>query len=422
MTQKITSPSAREAAYLALLSCQRDNTFLSKYLDQWSEDYSPSSLDFSLAQEIAYGTERQKISLDYLAKKLSQTGKLSLKSKEKILLRTALYQFYYMDRVPLYALANESVTIARKYCHSNFVKFLNAVLRKLPDTPSSLPQGNSVADLSINFSFPEFFISHLLEDYGLEKSIEIMQTSNSPIPTTVRVRSKEIEHPELSMFVNSPFPFVKLTNKSLLPEISKSSNYYIQNVTPATLLGKLCEKIDAPEKVLDLCASPGGKTIAIHDYFPKAELFANDISENKLLKLNENFQKYDIDAHISISNGESFQSDELFDIIIVDAPCSNSGVLNKRPEARWRLSDQSIKSLEELQAGIIENAIKFLKDGGQLWYMTCSILKSENEKAVERFSQDFGLQIVRCETILPNKNGWDGGFSCAFTKTKLTSL
>ena len=416
MNQKNPSPGPREAAYLALLSAQKNNVFLSKQLDQWWNDSSPSPLDFSFAQEIAFGTERQKIALDYLAKRLSQKGKLSLKSKEKVLLRTALYQYYYMDKVPLYALTNESVTLARKYCHSTFVKFLNAVLRKLPDTPASFPQGNSASDLSIRFSYPEFFVSQLLEDYGLEKSQEIMLNSNSPAPTTVRVRSEEIPHPELSNFVTSPFPFVKLSNKSLLPEISKSSNYYIQNVTPATLLGNLCKNVNIPEKVLDLCASPGGKTIAMHDYFPSAELFANDISDNKLLKLNENLEKYNIQAHISISTGESFQSDELFDIIIVDAPCSNSGVLNKRPEARWRLSHESIKSLEQLQTNIIENALKFLKNGGQLWYMTCSVLKSENEKAVENFARQFGLEIVSCETILPNKDGWDGGFSCALKK------
>lgn len=416
MKQRNLPSGPREAAYLALLSSQKNNTFLSENLEQWWKESSPSSLDFSLAQEIAYGTERQKISLDYLAKKLSQKGKLSLKLKEKVLLRTALYQYYFMNKVPLYALTNESVTLAKKYCHSTFVKFLNAVLRKLPETPASLPKGSSVSDLSIHFSYPEFFVTQLLEDYGLEKSREIMQTGNTAFPTTVRIRSKEKPHPELPSLVDSPFPFVKLTNKDLLPEISRSSSYYIQNVTPATLLGNLCKNSNTPEKVLDLCASPGGKSIAIHDYFPTTELFANDISENKLLKLKENFQKYDLHAHISLSQGEGFQSDELFDIIIADVPCSNTGVLNKRPEARWRLSDQSIKSLEKIQRDIIENAVKFLKEGGQLWYMTCSILKSENEKAVEGFAKDFGLKILSSETILPSKDGWDGGFSCALSK------
>lgn len=389
----MTTP--REAAYLAVLASVREERFVSDSLNDWKLKDHPTSRDFNFAQEIAYGTTRMALALDYIAASLTEKLKLGL--KERVLLRTAIYQNYYMDRVPLYAITNETQVIAKKYFHSSFVKFLNAILRKLADTQPELPN-----DWSIRYSYPPFFISTLIQDYGKETAESILKLGNQPAPIMFRNRkTNEVE---------------VLSDIEKFSEIILSNQYYIQNETPVKLIQKLAQN-HSPKKILDLCASPGGKLLAIHDQFPTAELHANDVSEEKLKTLKENCEKYQLKASLTLSKGEDFKSEELFDLIILDVPCSNTGVLNKRPEARFRLNEKNLGFLEETQLKIIQNAINLLAPKGEIWFMTCSILKRENEHLMEKASKRFDLQIKSSQTILPSENGADGGFACALAST-----
>jgi 16S rRNA (cytosine967-C5)-methyltransferase len=319
--------------------------------------------------------------------------------REKVLLRMAVYQHIFMDRVPLYAIVNETIEIAKRHCHESYCKFLDAILRKLAEGDHPLPQGDSISNLSIRYSFPSFFVEELIADYGLEKAKMVLEIGNKQAPVMARQRSTGE---------------IKIVDD--ISEIKNSEDYYIQNATPFTLISRLSGEIKEPNKILDLCASPGGKLIAVHDRFPNAAFFANDVSIEKLQILSENLLKYGIKAALSCSKGEVFKSDEGFDLIILDVPCSNSGVLNKRPEARWRMTPENLKNLEKLQLALIENSISLLSKDGEIWYLTCSILKKENERLMEQACKKFNLKISRMETVLPNAEGWDGGFACALRK------
>lgn len=392
----------REIVFLALLTSVKGEEYLSDTLERWKRKENPSTRDFNFAQEIGFGTARLALALDYIGTHLTPKKKLNLKMREKVLLRMAIYQYVYMDRVPIYAITNETIAIAKKYCHESFVKFLNAILRKLADGVHTLPQGDSVSNLSIRYSFPSYFVQELIKDYGVEKAKAVLEIQNAQAPVMVRTRAtKKVEI---------------LKETAQLQEIAQSSEYYIQNATPSALVDKLCEQIKAPKKILDLCASPGGKLIAIHDHYPNAKLFGNDVSAEKLKVLSENCEKYGIDATLSCSRGEEYQAAKDFDIIILDVPCSNSGVLNKRPEARWRISPENLENLEKLQLAIIANAASLLSKEGELWYFTCSILTKENDDLVEKACKQLNLKIRKKETILPNADGWDGGFACALQK------
>jgi 16S rRNA (cytosine967-C5)-methyltransferase len=408
----------REAAYLALLASLREERFISETLEQWQKKMSPQPIDFRFAQQVAYGASQMAIALDYLAEQLSDKKSLSLKQKERALMRIALYQYFFLDRVPIYAIANEMSKIARKYCHSLFIHYLNATLRKLSSGAPVLPHGDIPSDLSIRYSFPPFFVQELIKDYGLEKAKEVMAVSNSPAPIMARIRPGYenriiTDFRCLEPMCTTPCSVSVIKDQNQLPHMAVSSKIYIQNATPAVLMGSLCQKMDKPPKrILDLCASPGGKLIAAHDFFPKAALFANDLSQEKMERLSENCQKYGISVSLSCGLGEEFAASELFDVIILDVPCSNSGVLNKRPEARWRLSEASLASLEKTQLRLIQHAKTLMASDGVLWYMTCSILKKENEELIQRACRLYGLELKHQQTILPNDSGWDGGFAC----------
>lgn len=416
----INTKNPREAAFLALWLSIREDSFIGEALERWRASSAPSQADFHLAREVAYGVCRMELALDYIAEQLSDKKKLSLKVRERILLRTAVYQYCYLEKVPIYAIANESIEIAKKYCHESYVRFLNAALRRLGEEKPSLPDGDTVPEISVRYSYPLFYVQELIQNYGLEKAEEIMAAGNAPSPTMFRIRpdakSKLHQSDGMQLLAGIPAPIAVVTDSSLVPKIAASPDYYIQNATSAALLYRLGQEVKEPRRILDLCAAPGGKLIAAHDQFSHAELFANDISKERLKALEENCKKYGIKAAISCVPGQEYTSSYLFDLIILDVPCTNSGVLNKRPEARWRIDQKSLEQLEQLQLQLLKSAAGFLAEEGEIWYLTCSILKRENSRMVTTACDKFGLEVRVKETILPNLYGWDGGFGCALRK------
>lgn len=407
----------REAAYLALFSSLKQQSYVADFLEEWRRNSAPSTVDYQLAREIAFGSVRMARALDYFAEHLADRGKLSFKVKEKALLRTALYQHYFLDKIPLYAIVNETVDLGKKYCHSTFVKFLNALLRKVEDKKVALPQGRSLENLAIHYSYPEYFIEALIQDYGLEKTLEILETQNRPSLTMCRIRTDLKQLPEgVEPLEGCHATIAKINDPIVLEQVAHSPDYYIQNVTPAELISSLAEGALEPKTVLDLCASPGGKLIAVHDRFPEAKLFGNDVSQGKLRTLEENLEKYGIKAVLNCGKGEDYPEDQKFDLILLDVPCSNSGVLHKRAEARWRISPESLLQIQELQRVLLKKAVGLLNPGGEIWYLTCSILEQENGSLVEETCEALSLDARKQRIILPNREGWDGGFGCALRK------
>lgn len=407
--------SPRWAAYASSLASARGEQFIQPFLLNWKNQQSPQQRDFAFAQELSYGSTRMARALDYLATQLTPQGKLQVKLKERVFLRTALYQWFYMDRVPLYALANESTQLAHQLFHSRFVKFLSAILRRLEDHSPQLPQGMDPGSLAIRYSFPDSFVRELLENYGEEKTLQILDVSNQTTPTMARWR--QAPWPDQNWITTTPFR-VGIIDSSLVRQASQHQEFYIQNVTPATLIGNLAADITPPKTILDLCASPGGKTLAAADLFPQATIHANDLSEKKLERIKENLQRYQRSAHLSCHKGEQFPLDQSFDLLILDVPCSNTGVLGKRPEARWRLEEET-RQLEEIQRTLLRRASRLVKEGGQIWYLTCSILPRENQQQVDWACETLGLERGQIEQlILPQQEGWDGGYGCCLQKKK----
>ena len=385
--------NGREAAYHALLGAMRDTQRISDSLAVWEQQHHPAAVDFHFAYEVAVGSCRQLLALDYLAHQCSKT-KLSLKRKERALLYTALYQHFYMDAVPLYAITNESVTIAKRCCRA-FAPFLNHYLRRLPSVPPPFPEGNSADAWSIRYSYPRDYIKKLLTNHTLEVAQGILEATNTVAPIMARQRTP-------------PFTIKHLKGADAVKAAAADSTLYIQNITPITLMQELAaQSSHTPTTLLDLCASPGGKLLLAHDLFPAARLFANDISAAKIARLNANLTKYGISATTTIQRGEDYRTSIPFDLIIIDAPCSNSGVYHKRPEARWRPD-----ALTELQYTLLTHAYTLLAPKGQIWYLTCSILDEENDAICSRFIAHHPLNITYSKTILPNIDGHDGGYGC----------
>lgn len=342
---------------------------------------------------------RMKLTLDHFILQLNAFQKVSLKLKPLLLLRSAIYQITMMDKVPLYAVVNETVELAKKYCSFPIAGFINAILRKKEAVPLKYSEGASAKALSLRFSYPQELIQHLLKQFTLSETKQILKSGNLPPHLMARKRfTKGLEMVPLS--------------SSNLANYTSSHDCYIQNRTPALLFHHLAHKSHfEPDIILDLCSSPGGKLLLAHDYFPKASLFANDVSEAKIERIKENLTKYQFSAHLSTIPAEEYPLERKFDLIIADIPCSNTGVLNKRPEARWRFSKEALAELKTLAHGILSRAKDLLTANGKIWLMTCSILKEENQDLVASTCSSLHLYCTHQELILPDDQGNDGGFA-----------
>lgn len=405
---KMAGVTAREAAFLALVALSKEGKFLSDSLEEWRQNTGPSDQDDRLAQEIANGACRMALLLDEYALQLNPKGRLSLKGKEKALLRTALYQFVFLDRVPSFAITDETVKIGKKYCHPSFVSFLNMLLRKASTQPLEPP-----SELHKRYSYPPYFVDALIKERGKEEGEAILAYGNHPAPLTIRIRpvvsESELEEKKLKLFSQEP-RFAWIPSRHEITQLSQWIGGYIQNWTPAFLMHKLF-KGQNPHTILDLCASPGGKLLLAHDLFPHAHLTGNDVSSDKLCKIQENLAKYHVQAIVTTQPGERWQGNQKFDLIIIDAPCSNSGVLHKRPEARWRLSEESTAAHVALQKALILHAKTLLNPNGEIWYMTCSILQAENSGV----THSVRMNVVAEELVLPNGVEKDGGYGAILT-------
>ena len=349
--------------------------------------------DQALAFEICSGTIRYWSQLQWIAETLTSTGKLSLKNREKSLLFSALYQIYYLERVPHYAVIDETVKLAKTYCHASVGNFFNGILRKASETPLKLPDGDSPFALSIRYSQTLFFVKRLLKERGASEAIKILSSSNIRPKHFVRTIGLPIQYTPMTM------PIAEIQG-------------YIQNPTPGHLATFLSQSTTPPKTILDLCASPGGKLLLAHDLYPSAKLWANDVSDARIALLNENIAKFGLEVNVRIGTGESYPAEMLFDLIILDVPCSNSGVLNKRIEARGRLTEEALSNLQTMQQKLLQAAIQLLAPGGAIWFLTCSVLKEENEAA----TAVPGLEKV-CElTYFPDEEGMDGGYCCLLKK------
>ncbi len=339
-------PCSRQIAFQAFLKFLRDGIFLSENpLDPFSKNLSYGACQWLIALEKFIKPVRPK------------------KVKERALLILAVYEHFFMKSAA-HAKVYEWVELAKNQIHPSFAKFINHYLRNLPGT----------FPFSDKDTYPELFLRSVPE--------YVLRLFNQPAPLWVRDRKDKL--------------FIEVQD---LQPFLKGDRYYVQNPTPFYLIEEALEHIPQPKTVLDLCANPGGKSIALHEIYPDAELHLNDIKE--LTQIRENLERLNIQAK-SLTQGDAREYPESqFDLVLLDAPCSNTGVLHKRPEARHRLDKKHLQEMKELQQSLLKSALKHVKRGGHLFFITCSILAEENEIS-DRFKWK--------KLILPTNEGLDGGF------------
>jgi 16S rRNA (cytosine967-C5)-methyltransferase len=321
------------------------------------------------------------------------------KGEMEALLYVGAAQILYMDDVPDFAAVNETVEAAKECENPNIVKTVNAVLRNLIRRREEFLSMLALAPVDERESFPSQLYRRWVERYGEENAIALAKWHNEPAET----------------FLAYPDRFEKLPRGVRVNEIDgyAQGRFIVQD--PATALAIEMLNIEAGDKVFDMCAAPGGKTIQIA--WRGAEVVACEIKSARRRRLVENLKRVGLHEKVGVVSSPQAVAAGGFKKILVDAPCTNTGVLRRRPDARWNWSMEKLSALAALQSQILDQAAELCPRGGMIVYSTCSNEPEENLAQVEAFlARHCGFSLVASRESIPFESGNDGAFAAALIR------
>lgn len=417
--------TARKATLNAL--CEVDEGVnLKDALGKIFERDELSEEDRSLANELAFGTLRHREEIDQIIRETYTGDFMTIDVILKNVLRIAVYQYLFLDRIPIYAIVNEAANFGRTIKERGLI---NAVLR-------GIIRNKKVQELRI----PKAWVLKTIVDaYPVEgeKIIESFKIRPTPY-IRVNLLKSNIEEAEAKLDTIDVeykkanwFPEFKVVNR--LGNIINDSilkDGYISIHDEAQ--GLICHLVTPKpgEKIVDLCAAPGSKTTYMAELMEnKGMILAVEVSDVRMKMVLENAVRLGLTiVRPVIADGRNYAIEDI-DKVLIDAPCSNSGVIAKRPEVKERVNNKVIRRLAKLQYDLISNAAKFLKVGGSLIYSTCSILPQENEEVVDLFLSNYPNFVVEPASdftpigetylkVMPGDYSTDGIFAARLKKTE----
>ncbi|MDQ6632247.1 MAG: 16S rRNA (cytosine(967)-C(5))-methyltransferase RsmB [Verrucomicrobiota bacterium] len=406
-----------------------ENQFVENIFEEELSRQTISPQDRALCHELVYGIVRWQKTLDWLIAR--KTENRPQKPMLQILLHIGLYQMFWLDRIPNHAAVHETVELVKKFGFEPQAGFVNAVLRGY--TRERVETEKLLLDLKTNnpalgFSHPDWLVERWQKKFGVENTTQLLQLNNTPPKTFARLNSLKTDSEKLAMQWESEG--VKFAARSWdwtgdnlvfqldshLPLANlrsfKQGLFYIQD--PSTLLAVQELNPHPAQTILDLCAAPGGKTTFIAQLIEnRGKIFAQDNRLERLNLIKENCARLGITCiETSLAPKEIIPNPSLrFDRILVDAPCSNTGVMRRRIELRWRISLEEILRLQDLQLQLLRQAAPRLKPGGTLIYSTCSLEPEENSEVIKTFLGEHPNYKLGSEReLLPFVEGVDGAY------------
>lgn len=403
--------NVREAAYSALCSIVIDKKYSNLVLQN---DYRLNSQDRSLLTQIVYGTLRNYRLVRYQWADLVEK---KVNSRIAVLLDSAVYQLLFLDRIPAYAVINETVEIAKKIKAGSYASLVNAVLRKISETEKRHSDNPAV-----EYSLPDWLIKMWNSHYGNETCQKICESFLKDGRVALRVNTLltsekqllEDEHFSKGIIENC----IYYDGNILDSDYYRNSMVMIQNESSQIPVSKL----NPYGNVLDMCAAPGSKTIQMAMMMNNTGSISSiDLYPKRVELIESNLKRYGIVntktfACDSRQLNEIFDS-ESFDCILLDAPCSGLGTVRHKPDIRTNITPESIDEIVQLQKQLLDTASTLLKKGGTLVYSTCTLNRKENERQTASFLKnhpDFTLLEER--TIFPFEFDSDGFYYGKMTK------
>lgn len=353
-----------------------------------------SEKDKALLQELCFGVLRVLPQLDWLINKLMSRPMTGKQRTVHYLIMVGFYQLLH-TRIPAHAALAETVEGAVSIKRPQLKGLINGVLRQFQRQQEELLAEFASSDN--RYLFPAWLLKRVQKAYPQQWQ-QVIEASNQRPPMWLRVNRQHhtrdgwlalLEEHGLQGFTHADYPdAVRLAGAAPVTALPGFAEGWV-TVQDASAQG--CIKFLAPqngERILDLCAAPGGKTTHILEAAPEASVLAVDVDELRLSRVYDNLKRLGMKAQVKHGDGRfpsQWCGDEVFDRILVDAPCSATGVIRRHPDIKWLRRDRDIPELVQLQSEILDAIWPHLKSGGTLVYATCSILPEENSQQVAAF-------------------------------------
>jgi len=398
--QDLLSKNPRWVSAQILTRIERTDSYLDKLIENEFRSNRLNEKDKRLLNEITNGVIRNKMRIDWVLKKFYHGDFLKINSAIKNSLRVALYQFLFCDKIPEYAIVNEAVESIKISLSDKHSKLVNAVLRNILRQKDKIefpdPEKDRIKYLSVFYSHPEWMVKRWVNRLGYDSTEALLVMNNKPKDISVRINALKMtrDMAEIEMlaqkvkFERSDYSDVHLNIKNFGElnslELMKNGTLYVQDPS-ASLPVQLLDPQEG-ERIIDICAAPGGKATHIAEKMKNTgEIIAVDIFDMRLKTVEENFKRLGITNIKTLSFDARTLAIEPGDRVLVDAPCSGFGTLSKKPDIKWKQDPAQLEKLGQLQYEIIVNASRHVKPDGVLVYSTCTIEPEENSEIVEKF-------------------------------------
>ncbi|MCI5905176.1 MAG: 16S rRNA (cytosine(967)-C(5))-methyltransferase RsmB [Oscillospiraceae bacterium] len=389
------SPRAAVADLLIKVS---KNAYSNLALDGALQKSSYTPKEKAFISRLFYGVIERRITLDYIISLYSTKPLQKLDGAVLTVLRMGVYQIVFMDSVPDNAAVNESVELVKQLGKSSAASFVNAVLRNFIRSGKTyaLPE-KSAARMSVKYSCPEELVSRFTAQYGEKRTAEFLEASLRPHKLYLRVNNTKISADKLiELFAETGIGARKCdVDENCIEadsfgsvesnELFMEGYYHVQDMS-----SQLCCMALDPKKndrILDICAAPGGKTFTIAEMTgDECKLYSCDLHSKRVELIRSGAERLGLKSITPLQNDAKVFNSNLgvFDKILCDVPCSGLGVIRSKPEIKY--TDLSkIAGLPKVQYDILCTASEYLKPGGELVYSTCTVLKEENDDVIDRF-------------------------------------
>lgn len=412
----------RKLAYDVLLDIEKNKAYSN--LSIKNHLANNPNINGSFVRELVYGTLENQIYLDAIVDNLAAKGIKGIKTGSLCLIRMGLYQIIFMNSVPDYAAINETVKIAKKIAYGS-EKFINGILRgylkKKESTDFLPPKDDLVSYLSVKYSYKSWIVKLWEKQFIKDELEKLLDASNSKPRLCIRTNEKKITREHLiERLLASGFDAEKslVSHRGILVngnDILGSNLYqegYFSVQDEASILAADTVSPGEDDFIIDMCAAPGGKTLAMGELIGKnGKIVAMDLYDHKLQLINEQANRLGIDC-ITTRQGDATKAIDKFigkaDKVLADVPCSGLGVIRHKPEIKLK-DEQKLEELYDIQREILNNAGKYVKKDGILVYSTCTINKEENENKVQEFlKNNTDFQLIHSKQFLPHVDGTDG--------------
>ena len=395
--------SPRLAALELLVQVSEEQAYSNLLLKSYITQHRLSDKDARLMTEIVYGTISRKMTLEYgITDFVEDTSKIDNWVKQLLLL--SVYQLEYLDKVPAYSVIDEAVEIAKAKSNQGIARYVNGVLRNVQrHGPRSTDQiKNKVKRLSTEISLPKWLTKKLIEEIGFEETEKLGYSLLEPSRVSGRVDTRHISREEaierliaegINAEASEVSPFGVVADKGFLAGSSLFKEGLMTIQDESSMLVAPSLKIEAGHQVLDACAAPGGKTVHIATYLDQGaggKVTALDIYDHKIKLIEENAERLHVSDVVETKVLDAREvkdafTDESFDRILVDAPCSGLGLLRRKPDIKYSKSPEDFLNLQEIQLEILESVVTKVKEWGIITYSTSTMTSEENKDVIALF-------------------------------------